>query len=289
VSLTNSEIQALLDQAQQLRHDIVSTTVWAGGAHIGGAMSVVDILTLLYFHTMKINPSLPGWEDRDRLILSKGHAGVGFAPVLARKGYFPLEQLETFNHFKSPFGMHLDGSKVPGCDVSTGSLGHGLPMGVGLALGARYQKKDWRVFCILGDGECNEGSNWEAAMAAAHYKLNNLITILDRNSLMIDGPTEEVMGLEPLADKWKAFGFNVIETDGHDFQSLHNALEGAFAHTGGPSLILANTIKGKGISFMENDVRWHYGSIDSAMAVKARESIDQYYSGLAMKQGDTHE
>jgi len=289
VSLNHSEIQVLLDQARQLRHDIVNTTVWAGGAHIGGAMSVVDILTLLYFHTMKIDPSRPGWEDRDRLILSKGHAGVGFAPVLARKGYFPLEQLETFNHFKSPFGMHLDGAKVPGCDVSTGSLGHGLPMGVGLALGARYQKKDWRVFCILGDGECNEGSNWEAAMAASHYKLNNLITILDRNSLMIDGPTEEVMGLEPLADKWRAFGFNVIETDGHDFSALDSALGDALAHTAGPSLILAHTVKGKGISFMENDVRWHYGSIDSALAVKARESINQYYAGMTATKGEAHE
>lgn len=278
MSLTKAELQTLQDQALQLRHDIINTTVWAGGAHIGGAMSVVDILTILYFRTMRVDPSNPEWEDRDRLILSKGHAGVGFAPVLARKGFFPLSELETFNHFQSPFGMHLDAAKVPGCDVSTGSLGHGLSMGVGLALGARYQKKDWKTFCILGDGECNEGSNWEAAMAAAHFKLNNLITFVDRNRLMIDGPTEEVMGLEPLADKWRAFGFQVVDVDGHDFSSLADGIDQALAHKEGPTLIMAKTVKGKGVSFMENDVRWHYGSMDAALAAQARESVDAMYA-----------
>lgn len=277
MGLNNTELKELQEHARQLRHDIVDTTIWSGGAHIGGAMSVIDILTLLYFKVINVDSSNPEWEDRDRVILSKGHAGVGFAPVLARKGFFDKSLLETFNHFKSAFGMHLDGNKVPGCDVSTGSLGHGLPMGVGLALGAKYQKKDWKTFCILGDGECNEGSNWEAAMSASHYKLNNLITFVDRNRLMIDGPTETVMGLEPFADKWKAFGFNVIEVDGHDFVALNNAVETAMAYTEGPSLILANTIKGKGISIMENEVKWHYGSIDSAMAIQAKAEIDNMY------------
>jgi len=273
--ITDSEIIKLKEQAKSIRHDIIDTTVWSGGAHIGGAMSMVEIMTILYFKYLNIKPENPHWEDRDRVVLSKGHGGVGYAPVLAARGYFPKDELKEFNHFMSNFGMHLDSLKVKGVDVSTGSLGHGLPMAVGLALGARLQKKSWKTYCILGDGECNEGSVWEAAMSAAHYKVTNLITFVDRNRMMIDGRTEDVMALEPFADKWKAFGFIVKEIDGHDFKALSEAIDYAHQETGAPVLILCNTKKGRGVDFMEDQVKWHYGSIDSELAVKAHESVNR--------------
>jgi transketolase len=271
--LASGERDRLQATAKQIRLDIIDTTVWSGGAHIGGAMSMVEIMTILYFKYLNIMPDDPGYADRDRVVLSKGHGGVGYAPVLANRGYFPKDDLREFNHFKSCFGMHLDSNKVRGVDVSTGSLGHGLPMAVGLALGARLQKKSWLTYCILGDGECNEGTVWEAAMAASHYKLTNLITFVDRNRFMIDGPTEQIMGLEPFADKWRAFGFIVKEVDGHSFEELADAIDFARQEKSGPVVIIAKTVKGRGIDYMENQVKWHYGSIDSALAQKAKESV----------------
>lgn len=275
--ITDQEARELEEKARGLRKDIVDVTYWAGGAHIGGALSVVDMLVALYFKYANVNPQKPDWEDRDRVVVSKGHAGVAVAPVLARKGFFDFELLKEFNKFKSPFGMHLDKLKVTGLDVSTGSLGHGLPIAVGLALGARYQKKAYRTYCILGDGECNEGSVWEAAMAASHYRLTNMITFVDRNMLMIDGPTEEVMALEPLADKWTSFGWIVKEVNGHDFKELSEAIEYAHSEERAPVVIIAKTTKGKGVDYMENEVKWHYGSVDSDLASKAKASIDKMY------------
>ena len=275
--ITESEIKDLEGKAHQIRKDIVEVTGWAGGAHIGGALSVVDILVILYFKYLNVDPKQPGLETRDRFVLSKGHGGVGYAPVLARKGYFDFELLREFNKFKSPFGMHLDGNKVKGVDVSTGSLGHGLPMAVGLALGAMVQKKIWRTYCILGDGECNEGTVWEAAMATSHFKIRNLITFVDRNRLMIDGTTEQIMGLEPFADKWRAFGWIVKEIDGHSFRDLSVAIEYAKTEDKAPVVIIANTVKGKGVDFMENEVKWHYGGLNSDLIEKAKSSIDRMY------------
>lgn len=275
--VTDTELAALKKAAHQLRNDIIDVTYWAGGAHIGGAMSMTEIMVILYHKYLNINPADPQWADRDRVVLSKGHGGVGYASLLARKGYFDFEQLKEFNKFMSPFGMHLDCLKVRGVDVSTGSLGHGLPIAAGMALGARTQKKTWRTYCILGDGECNEGSNWEAAMAINHYKLTNLITFVDRNKLMIDGTTEQIMGLEPFADKWRAFGFNVIEADGHDFVKLGDAIDAAQAETAAPTVIIAHTVKGKGVDFMENQVKWHYGGLDTDTRDKAKESVDRMY------------
>ena len=257
MALSTEELKTLNEKARQARKDIVDITGWSGGAHIGGGMSVTDMLIILYYKFLNIKPGQPDWPERDRVVLSKGHAGVAYAPILARKGYFDFELLKTFNKFKSPFGMHLDGNKVKGVDVSTGSLGHGLPMAVGLALGARLQKQSWWTYCILGDGECNEGSVWEAAMAASHFKLTNLITLVDKNRLMIDGPTDEVMGLEPFADKWTAFGFIVKEIDGHSFAELAEAIEYAQSRPGRPVVIIAHTIKGKGNSAVENTVGSH--------------------------------
>jgi transketolase len=270
---TDAEFEELTGIARELRLTMVDVVLWSGGAHIGGSLSITEILTILYFKYLRVNPKEPKWPDRDRFILSKGHAAAGFIPVLAKKGFFPEEDLKSFNHFGSPFAMHPDSNKVIGCDVSAGSLGHGLSMAVGLGLGARYLRKDWKTVCLLGDGECCEGSVWEAAMALANFKLGNVITIVDRNRLMIDGKTEDVMKLEPFADKWRAFGLEVIEVNGHDFRELAAALDKGWAAADKPVLIIANTVKGKGVDFMENNVVWHYGSADSELAAKAKESI----------------
>ncbi len=275
--ITDAEIKDLKEKAWQIRRDIIDTTRWSGGAHIGGGLSIVEMLVLLYWKYLNIDPKNPKWDERDRVVLSKGHGGVGYAPVLARKGYFDFDLLKEFNHFKSPFGMHLDGNKVKGVDASTGSLGHGLSMAVGLAMGARLQKKSWRTYCILGDGECNEGSVWEAAMAAHRFKVTNLVTFVDRNQLMIDGPTEVIMPLEPFADKWKAFGWIVREVDGHSFKELADAIDYAHGEESAPVIIIAKTVKGKGIDFMENEVKWHYGGLDEELAERARKSVDKMY------------
>ncbi len=271
--LSDNELKNLKKEAVKLRNDIVDVTFWAGGAHIGGAMSMVDILTILYNKFMKYDSSNPDLEDRDRFVLSKGHAGVGLAPLLANKGFFDKETLKTFNQFNSPFGMHLDSLKVRGLDASTGSLGHGLPISLGMALAARVKGLDYKTYCVIGDGEMNEGSNWEAIMAAAHYKVTSLIPIVDFNKRMIDGEVKDIMSIDPLADKWKAFGFDVIEINGHDFNQLNDAIEKANAAVDRPMVIIANTIKGKGIDFMEDETKWHYGSIDSTVVEKAKASI----------------
>ncbi len=273
MALSMDEKRKLLDTARELRETAIDVIAWSGGAHIGGSLSSMDIMTMLYFKYLNIDPANPDWEDRDRFILSKGHAAAGYIPVLAKRGYFPEETLKSFNHFGSPFAMHPDSNKVIGCDASAGSLGHGLPMGVGMALGAKQLGKSWKTVCLMGDGECCEGSVWEAAMSASHFKLGNLIGIVDRNRFMIDGATEDVMAVEPFADKWTAFGWEVVEINGHDMDELDAALTKAWNATDKPVLILANTIKGKGVDFMENNVVYHYASADSELCAKAKESI----------------
>lgn len=273
MALSTQEKQRLQDIARELRLTVIDVMAWSGGAHVGGSLSIIDILTILYFKYLDINPADPQWDERDRFILSKGHAAAGLIPVLAKRGFFPEETLKTFNHFGSPFAMHPDSNKVIGCDASAGSLGHGLSMAVGMALGARQRKMPWKTVCLMGDGECCEGSIWEAAMSAPHFKLGNLIGIVDRNRFMIDGETEDVMPLEPFADKWRAFGWEVVEVDGHDFDQLDEALARAWAATDVPVLILANTIKGKGVDFMENNVVYHYASADSELCARAKASI----------------
>lgn len=273
MALSTQEKQRLQDIARELRLTVIDVMAWSGGAHVGGSLSIIDILTILYFKYLDINPADPQWDERDRFILSKGHAAAGLIPVLAKRGFFPEETLKTFNHFGSPFAMHPDSNKVIGCDASAGSLGHGLSMAVGMALGARQRKMPWKTVCLMGDGECCEGSIWEAAMSAPHFKLGNLIGIVDRNRFMIDGETEDVMPLEPFADKWRAFGWEVVEVDGHDFDQLDDALARAWAATDVPVLILANTIKGKGVDFMENNVVYHYASADSELCARAKASI----------------
>lgn len=275
--LSNDELKFLEAKAHDLRNLCVDTVVWAGSGHIGGALSSMDILTILYYKYLHIDPNKPNWKDRDRFILSKGHIGVGFAPVLADKGYISKELLKEYNKTGSDLGIHLDSLKVPGVDASTGSLGHGLSIALGIALAARLQKKSYITYCLLGDGECNEGSVWEAAMAISHFKVTNLITIVDRNRQMLDGPTENVMKLEPFVDKWKSFGFIVKEVDGHNYKDLAKTLDFALIAESKPVVIIANTVKGNGIDFMENDYRWHYGGIDSEKAQQSKESLKKYY------------
>ena len=273
--LSQQELGELKRTAAKIRRDIVDVTGWSGGAHVGGSLSMVDMLVLLYWKYLRVDPARPDWEDRDRFVLSKGHGGVGHAVVLANKGYFPMEDLKTFNETGSKLGMHLDGAKAKGVDASTGSMGHGLCQALGMALGARVLKKDTRVFCIVGDGESNEGSIWEAAMAAAHYKTPNLVGLLDRNHYMIDGYTEDVMSLEPLADKWRAFGWETRVVDGHDLSALAEAIEFAIAWDKGPVMLLCDTVKGKGVDFMEAKAAWHYGGLSAEMVAKAKQSIGE--------------
>ncbi len=280
--LTTDEHKKLLETARTIRHSIIDTTMKAGGAHIGGGLSMLDILVILYFKYLNIDPSNPDDPHRDRFILSKGHGAIGYVPTLAERGYFDKALLDTFNKFKSPFGMHPDSLKIKGCDASTGSLGHGLPMALGMALGAKMQKKDFNTYCIVGDGELNEGSNWEAAMAAAHHKADNLILFVDRNMQMIDGPVEQIMGLEPLADKWKAFGWETLEIDGHDMIELSKAIDYALEIKGKPTVLIAKTIKGKGVDFMEDQTKWHYGAIDSEKGKQAHLSVDKMYADLGI-------
>jgi transketolase len=278
MALTKEEKAALEKKAYELRLLSLETVIWAGSGHIGGALSSMDILTILYHKYMKKDPKRPDWEDRDRFICSKGHIGVGYAPVLADLGYFDRELLRDYNHTGSSLGMHLDSRKVPGVDASTGSLGHGLAIGLGMALGARVRGKDYRTFVLLGDGECDEGAVWESAMAAPFFKATNLVAIVDRNKCMIDGPTESVMALEPFTDKWRSFGWEVVEADGHDFDALSAAFDRALAAKDKPVVIVAETVKGEGIDFIEGDYRWHYGSFDADKAAKARESLARHHA-----------
>lgn len=268
-------IYFLQNKATDMRIEIIKLMAIAGGGHVGGALSMIDILVVLYNHVLNIDPANPQWEERDRFILSKGHGSLAFCPVLANAGFFPKEELSNFNQLDSKFGMHPDMHKVPGVEMSTGSLGHGLPVSVGVALSARLDNAKWRVYCFLGDGECNEGSIWEAAMSASHYKLGNLIAIVDRNGFTIDGPTEKIMSLEPFAKKWEAFGWNTIEIDGHNFEQIIDTFEKLPpAHTDKPTVIIAKTIKGKGVSFMENQSSWHYGGLDAKKEEAAIHEIE---------------
>lgn len=266
-------ILALEQQAKAIRRDVITETYYGGGGHPGGSLSCVDILTALYFHEMHIDPQNPSLASRDRLILSKAHAASALYATLCRKGFFDASVLPTFGHDGSILQRHPDRLKVPGLDASTGSLGQGLSLGCGMALAARMDQADYHVYVIVGDGELDEGSNWEAAMTAAHYKLSNLTLIVDRNQLQIDGTTEEIMHLEPLADKLRAFGMNVMTMDGNNMEEVVATLQKARAFKDGPTAIIANTIKGKGVSFMEKQLGWHSGGVTLEQAKQAYADI----------------
>ena len=250
-------LEGLENTAKKLRRHVVEMTGEAGSGHPGGSLSTADIITALYFQRMSLDPKKPDWPERDRFVLCKGHAAPILYAALAERGFFPVEDLKTLRKLGSHLQGHPDCKRTPGVEVSTGSLGQGLAIANGIALAGKLDKANWRVYALLGDGECQEGMVWESAMAAAHYKLDNLTAVLDRNSLQIDGSTEEVMSLEPIAQKWESFGWNVLEIDGHDMRAILEAFENAESLKGAPTIIIAKTIKGRGVSFMENIAGWH--------------------------------
>lgn len=249
--------QMLKEQAKKIRKDIVTMIGQAKSGHPGGSLSAAEIVTYLYFEEMKINPADPKWEDRDRFVLSKGHAAPVLYAALAHKGYFPIEELSTLRKINSHLQGHPDMRKVPGVDMSTGSLGTGFSAAVGIALACQLDQRDSYVYTMLGDGELQEGQVWEAAMAAAHYKLDHLIAFVDNNGLQIDGNIDDVMSPNPIDAKFAAFGWHVLIIDGHNFQQIAEAVAKAKAEKGRPTMIVAKTVKGKGVSYMENQAGWH--------------------------------
>ncbi|MCX6695833.1 MAG: transketolase [Candidatus Altiarchaeota archaeon] len=250
-------LKSLKERAKTIRKHVLMMTTEAASGHPGGSLSAIDIITTLYFYKMRHKPDSPEWDDRDRFVLSKGHAAPALYAALAESGYFPVSELNKFRHINSFLEGHPCRKRVPGVDVSTGSLGQGLSVACGIAAGGKLDKRPFRVYALLGDGENQEGQVWEAAMAAAHYKLDNLTALIDRNGLQIDGPTEKVMALEPLELKWASFGWNVIRINGHDFTEISAALDSAEKMKDKPTIIIANTTKGKGISFMEGIREFH--------------------------------
>ena len=267
-------IQELEKKARKIREDIIDEVYYAKSGHPGGSLSIADILTVLYFREMNVNPENPNWEDRDRLILSKGHCSPALYSCLANRGFFSIEDLKTFRNINSYLQGHPDKNKVPGVDMTTGSLGQGLSAANGMAIAGKMDKKTYRVYCILGDGEIEEGQIWEATMAAKKYKLDNLCVIVDNNNLQIDGTIEEVMSSYPIDEKFKSFGFQIINIDGHDIDEIIKAFEVARNVKGQPTCIIAKTVKGKGVAFMENQVGWHGKVPNEEQYKQAREGLE---------------
>jgi transketolase len=264
------------ERSRYLRRLIVKALEGAGKGHIGGAMSLVEILRVLYDDILRYHPHQPSWNERDRLILSKGHGCLALYTILADKGFFAIEELNKCFQKGSCLGGHPEIKKIPGVEASTGSLGHGLSLGIGMALAARLQKRKSRIFVLLGDGELNEGSIWEAALCAKKHKLSNLTVIVDYNKMQASGSLKEILDLDPLVEKWDAFGFRTKEVDGHNIQALLRAFKALPFANNSPSAIICHTVKGKGIPFAENDAYWHYRKVD-------KEIISQMYDVLKGK------
>ncbi|MCX6817514.1 MAG: transketolase [Candidatus Aenigmarchaeota archaeon] len=271
----NYSVPDMKKLATEIRKDIIRMTCEAGSGHPGGSLSSVEIMVSLYFNVMKHDPKNQAWDDRDRFVLSKGHVCPVLYASLARRGYFPPEELMTLRKFGSRLQGHPHRLKLSCLETSSGSLGQGLSIASGMAIGLRMDKKSPRVYCLMGDGELQEGQVWEAAMTGAHYKLDNLCGIVDVNGLQIDGRTSDVKNLEPLADKWKAFGWHTIEVDGHNVEALISAFREAERTKGKPTVILAKTVKGKGVSFMENKAEWHGKPPSKEEAAKALKELGE--------------
>jgi transketolase len=273
-----SNIQLLKEKANEIRKDIVQMVCAAKSGHPGGSLSSADIVATLYFHEMNIDPKNPKMEERDRFVLSKGHVAPLLYAALAERGYFDKSELWNLRKFGAMLQGHPDMKKVPGVEISSGSLGQGLSVANGMALSAKIYGKNYRSYVLMGDGELQEGQVWEAAMTAAHYKLDNVVAFVDSNNLQIDGNVEDIMGVEPLDKKWESFGWNVIKIDGHDFEQIIAALDSARETKGKPTLILAKTTKGKGVSFMENVCEFHGVAPteeEAKIAIKELELIEQ--------------
>ena len=281
--MTSSEKKQLQVNACKVRMGVIESTHGAKAGHPGGSLSAAEVFTYLYFKEMNIDPANPKWEDRDRFVLSKGHTAPGLYSVLALRGYFPVEDLPTLRHIDSYLQGHPNMNTVPGVDMSTGSLGQGISAAVGMAMAAKYQGKTNRVYTLLGDGEIQEGQVWEACMAAAHYKLDNLCIVVDNNGLQIDGNVADVMSPYPIVDKLLAFGFNVHAVDGHDFDALEKAFDNAKKTKGQPTAIVMSTVKGKGVSYMENDAGWHGKAPNDAEYEQAMNELNAQLAELEGK------
>lgn len=255
--MDQTKIKQLQKTANLVRQGAIEGVYHAKSGHPGGSLSIADTITYLYEVQMRVDPKNPQWENRDRFVLSKGHTCPALYALLALKGFFPWDELKNLRHVGAMLQGHPDMKAIPGIDMSTGSLGQGISAAIGMALAARLQKADWRVYTILGDGEIQEGQVWEAAMFASHHKLDNLIAVIDNNNLQIDGNVDKVCSVYPIADKFKAFGWEVFEANAHDFDSLDQAFTAAKQVKGKPSVIIQKSIKGKGVSFMENQAGWH--------------------------------
>ena len=273
VALTRS-MEEMQEKTKTLRRHIITMTERAGSGHPGGSLSAVELVTALYFHVLRHDPQNPHWPDRDRFVLSKGHAAPVLYAALAESGYFPVAELLTLRQMGSRLQGHTHMITTPGVEMSAGALGQGLSFGIGNALAARLDGRDYRVYVLLGDGECNEGQVWEAAMAAAHHKLDNMVAIIDRNRLQIDGWCCDVMNTEPFPEKWRAFGWHTIEVDGHDLGQIIAALSEAKTIEGKPTAIIAHTTKGKGVSFMENKAEFHGTAPTSEQAEQALRELE---------------
>lgn len=272
--MDTSRLNELKKNATEVRRGVIEAVYSASSGHPGGSLSVADILTYLYFVEMRIDPENPKWEERDRLVLSKGHTSPGLYSVLAQRGYFPKEDLKMFRQVNSHLQGHPDMKGTPGVDMTTGSLGLGFSAACGMALSAKLKNADYRTYAILGDGESQEGQIWEAAMFAAHYKLDNLCAVLDFNGLQIDGPVVEIMNPTPLDEKFAAFGWHVITCCAHDFEQLERAFNEAKTIKGKPTIIIANSIKGKCISYMENQASWHGTAPNAEQYARAITELD---------------
>lgn len=277
------KLKELKKTATLIRKHIIEEVYHAAAGHPGGSLSCTDILTVLYFHEMKVDPKNPKWEDRDRFVLSKGHCAPALYGTLAERGFFPKEELVKFRSIDSYLEGHPSMKNVPGVDMSTGSLGQGISAAVGMALAGKIDQKDYRVYAILGDGEVEEGQVWEASMAAAHYKLDNLTAFLDHNGLQIDGKIVDVMSPEPIAQKFESFGWNVIKIDGHDYNQIINAIDEAKKCKGKPTIVIAETTKGKGVSYMENQVGWHGSAPNKEQRDQAIAELDAFLSELEVE------
>jgi transketolase len=258
----NIKIEKLKIDAKEIRKDLLKMAYKSRAGHISSSLSAVDIITALYFDVLKINPKKPNWPKRDIFILSKGHGCLGYYAALARRGYFPKAVLADFFKDGTVLSAHPTVGSVAGIEFSTGSLGHGLAVAGGMAYGFKLAKKSNRVVVMLSDGECDEGATWEAAMSAGHLSLDNLAAVIDYNKKQAFGRTQDVMSLEPLADKWRSFGWNVLEIDGHNFSQILKSFKAAVAIKNKPTVIIAHTVKGKGVDFMEDTVEWHYLNLD---------------------------
>jgi transketolase len=270
----------LMKTATSIRKSVIEEVAAAGSGHPGGSLSISDIMAFLYFREMNIDPANPRNPDRDRFVMSKGHCSPALYATLAERGFFPKADLTGFRQASSYLEGHPNMNQVPGVDMSTGSLGQGISAAVGMALAGKIDKKDYHVYAVLGDGELDEGEVWEAAMSAAHYKLDNLIAFVDYNGLQIDGKITDVMNPEPIADKFKAFRWNTLSINAHDFGQIESAITQAKANKGSPTMIVAHSVKGKGVSFMENQASWHGTAPKKEQRDQAIAELDAYYAGL---------